>query len=44
MGGATGYLGDAVIFQRHNMLWLPVADGATIALLSVLIVTPGIHL
>ena len=43
VGGSTGYPGDAVVLQRNNVLWFPVADGATVALLSVLVVSPGMN-
>lgn len=44
VGGATSNLGDAVVFDAHHLLWLPVGDGTAVALLPMLIVSPGIDL
>ena len=44
MRGATGDLGDAVVLEAQDLLRLVVADGAAVALLTMLVVSPGIHL
>ena len=44
MGGATGYLGDAMILEGDDWLGLAVGYGAAIALLAVFVVSPGIDL
>ena len=42
--GAASYPGDVVVFERAEELRLALADGGVVALLSVLIVTPRVHL
>ncbi len=44
VGGATGYLGDPVIFESENRLRLAITDGTAVALLSMLIVSPRKYL
>ena len=44
MRGATSDTGDFVAFQTMCQSRLPIDCGCTVALLSVVIVTPGIHL
>ena len=44
MRGATSDTGDFVAFQTVYQSRLPIDCGCTVALLSVVIITPGIHL
>ena len=44
MGGATRYLCDPVVLEGGDWLRFAVADGVSIALLAMFIVSPCIHL
>ncbi len=44
VGGATGNLGDPVVLEGGDGLGLAIADGAAVALLSMLFVPPHVHL
>ena len=44
MGGATRYTGDVLVNKGGDELRLLVAQGGAIALLPMLVVSPGIHL
>ena len=44
MCGATGNPGDVVVLEGGEELGLPDADGAVVALLAVLVITPGVYL
>lgn len=44
VGGAAGDLGDAVVLECGDWLGLATADGAVVALLPVLVISPREHL
>ncbi len=44
MRGATGYLGNTMVFEESHLLWFTIADSVSFALLTVFIVPPGVHL